>query len=66
MCLTALLIRSVVALVPISVVLMYGANSVSANSRSALVVSGLVAMSARLKKRSRAPVGLQSLLWMIL
>ena len=63
---TALLIRSVVALVPILVVLMYGANSVSANSRSALVVSGLVAMSARSKKRLSAPVGSQPLSWMIL
>lgn len=62
----ALLIRSVVVLLPISVVLIYGANSVSANSRSALVVSGLVAMSARLKKRLRAPVGSQPLSWMIL
>ena len=63
---TALLIRFVVALVPISVVLIYGINLVSANSRSALVVSGLVAMSARLKKRSRAPVGSQPVSWMIL
>ncbi len=63
---TALLIRSVVALVFIPVVLMYGVNSVSANSRSALVVSGPVAMSARSKKRLRAPVGLQPLFWMIL
>ena len=63
---TALLIRSVGALVPISVVLMYGANSVSVNSRSSLVVFGLVAMSARLKKRLRTPVGSQSLFWMIL
>lgn len=63
---TALLIRSVVALVFIPVVLINGVNSVSANSRSALVVSGLVAMSARSKKRLRAPVGSQPLSWMIL
>ena len=63
---TALLIRSMVVLVFIPVVLIHGTNSVSANSRSALVVSGLVAMSTRLKKSSRAPVGSQPLSWMIL
>ena len=43
MCLTALLIKFIAVLVSTLAVLINGINSVSVNSRSASVVSGLVA-----------------------
>ena len=62
----ALLIKFMVSLVPRSVVWMNGMSLVSAKICSSLAVFGLVAVSARVQKRSRAFPGLAGSAWMIL
>ena len=57
--------KFIVSLVPSSVVWMNGMNSVSAKFCSSLAVFGLVAVSARVQKRSRAFPGLAGLAWII-